>query len=68
MPEEPKTDEQDEGFSRRELARKGARAAYVAPVVLGAVKASERPAFGRASNARDKAQGPKEKKIKTKKK
>ena len=64
MPKKLKSDQTDEDFSRRELARKGAKAAYVAPLVLSAVKASERPAFGQASNARDKAKGPKEKKEK----
>lgn len=32
-------------ISRRELVRKGAKAAYVVPLVLAAVNATERPAF-----------------------
>ena len=32
-------------ISRRELVRKGVKAAYVVPVVLAAVNTSERPAF-----------------------
>ena len=48
-------DEQDiidlKSISRRELVRKGARAAYVVPAVLAAIKATERPAFAQFSCA-----------------
>ena len=36
-------------LSRRQLVRKGARAAYVVPLVLAAVNATERPAFAQFS-------------------
>ena len=48
-------DEQDiidlKSISRRELVRQGARAAYVVPAVLAAIKATERPAFAQFSCA-----------------
>ena len=37
--------------SRRELVRKGAKAAYVVPMVMAAIKATERPAFAQFSCA-----------------
>jgi len=36
-------------ISRREIVRKGARAAYVVPLVMAAVNATERPAFAQFS-------------------
>jgi hypothetical protein len=36
--------------SRRELVRKGVKAAYVVPVVLAAVSTTERPAFAGRSD------------------
>ena len=51
-------DEQDiidlKSVSRRELVRKGARAAYVVPLVLAAVNATERPAFAQPSGCMEK--------------
>jgi len=48
-------DEQDtidlKSISRRELVRKGAKAAYIVPAVLAAIKATERPAFAEFSCA-----------------
>lgn len=38
-------------IDRRELVRKGARAAYVVPVVLAAVKATERPAYAASTGS-----------------
>jgi hypothetical protein len=35
--------------SRRELVRKGVKAAYIVPVVLAAVSTTERPAFAGGS-------------------
>ena len=35
--------------SRRQLVRKGARAAYAVPLVMAAVNATERPAFAQSS-------------------
>lgn len=46
-PSEPKN--QPEELSRRDWVRKGAKAAYIAPVVLAAVAATERPAYGQSS-------------------
>ncbi len=43
--------------SRRELVRKGAKAAYVVPLVLAAVNATERPAFAGFSCNDDAAKG-----------
>ena len=37
------------GSTRRDVMRKGAKAAYMAPLVLAAVKATERPAYAQAS-------------------
>jgi hypothetical protein len=37
------------GLTRRDLGRKGAKAAYVVPAILAAIKATERPAFAQAS-------------------
>ena len=37
--------EDTRAVSRRELVRKGVRAAYIVPVVLAAVHTTERPAF-----------------------
>jgi len=34
-----------EGVSRRDLVRKGAKAAYVVPLVLAVVTAAERPSY-----------------------
>ena len=36
-------------ISRRDLVRKGAKAAYVVPLVLAAINATERPAFAQFS-------------------
>lgn len=48
-------DEQDiidlKSISRRELVRKGAKAAYVVPMVMAAIEATERPAFAQFSCA-----------------
>ena len=48
-------DEQDtidlKSISRRELVRKGAKAAYIVPAVLAAIKATERPALAQFSCA-----------------
>ena len=38
-------------ISRRELVRKGAKAAYVVPMVMAAIEATERPAFAQFSCA-----------------
>ena len=50
MSENRKTDEST-SLNRRELVRKGARAAYVVPAVLAAVKATERPAYAQATTS-----------------
>ena len=54
-------DEQDiidlKSISRRELVRKGAKAAYVVPLVLAAVNATERPAFAQFSCDDNAAKG-----------
>jgi hypothetical protein len=42
---------QSEGLDRRKLVRAGARAAYMIPAVLAAVKATERPAYAAPSGA-----------------
>ena len=51
-------DEQDimdlKSVSRRELVRKGAKAAYVVPLVMAAVNATERPAFAGFSDCDEK--------------
>jgi hypothetical protein len=39
------------GVSRRDVVRKGAKAAYIVPVVMAAIKATERPAFAQFSCA-----------------
>ena len=48
-------DEQDvidlKSISRRELVRRGAKAAYVVPMVMAAIEATERPAFAQFSCA-----------------
>jgi hypothetical protein len=36
-------------IDRRELVRKGAKAAYIVPAVLAAVKATDRPAYAQTS-------------------
>ena len=41
-------------ISRREVARKGAKAAYVVPLVMAAVNATERPAFAGFSDCMEK--------------
>ncbi len=46
---QPKLDSQE--TTRRELMRKGAKVAYVAPAVLAAVKATERPAYAQGTGA-----------------
>jgi len=55
-------DEQDtidlKSISRRELVRKGAKAAYIVPAVLAAIKATERPAFAQFSCAPGETQSP----------
>jgi hypothetical protein len=38
-------------LDRRQFVRKGAKAAYVVPAVLAAVKATERPAYAQATGA-----------------
>jgi len=38
-------------ISRRELVRRGAKAAYVVPMVMAAIEATERPAFAQFSCA-----------------
>lgn len=43
--------------SRRELVRKGAKAAYVVPLVMAAVNATERPAFAQFSCNDEAAKG-----------
>jgi hypothetical protein len=49
MDEQKKAEKQDikqsDGLDRRELVRKGAKAAYMIPAVLAAVKATERKAY-----------------------
>jgi hypothetical protein len=47
MNEEDKT--QSSQIDRRELVRKGAKAAYIIPAILAVVKATERPAYAGAS-------------------
>ncbi|MEQ1898448.1 MAG: hypothetical protein ABL971_13780 [Vicinamibacterales bacterium] len=37
--------------NRRDLIRKGLKAAYMVPAVLAAIKATERPAYGQTSGA-----------------
>lgn len=44
--------------SRRDLVRKGARAAYIVPVVMAAIKATERPAFAQFSCAPNEIPAP----------
>jgi hypothetical protein len=44
-------------ISRRDLVRKSAKAAYVVPLVLAAVNATERPAFAQFSCNDDAAKG-----------
>lgn len=44
-----KSEVKDKTLNRRDLVRKGAKVAYVAPLVLAAVKATERPAYGQSS-------------------
>lgn len=55
-------DEQDiidlKSISRRELVRKGAKAVYVVPAVLAAIKATERPAFAQFSCAPNEIEAP----------
>jgi hypothetical protein len=41
----------EQKFDRRTLVRAGAKAAYMAPVILAAVKATERPAYAQATGA-----------------
>jgi hypothetical protein len=48
MNDEEKTDNSTH-IDRRELVRKGAKAAYVVPAVLAAVKATDRPAYAQTS-------------------
>jgi hypothetical protein len=48
MNDEKKTDNSTH-IDRRELVRKGAKAAYVVPAVLAAVKATDRPAYAQTS-------------------
>lgn len=38
-------------LDRRQFVRKGAKAVYVVPAVLAAVKATERPAYAQGSGA-----------------
>ncbi len=46
MADQAKTPESNsKKMNRRELVRKGAKAAYVVPAVLAAIKATERPAY-----------------------
>jgi len=40
-----KTNEKSEDVSRRDFVRAGVKVAYVTPLVLAAVSASERPAY-----------------------
>lgn len=49
MSEEDKT--QGSQVDRRELVRKGAKAAYIIPAILAVVKATERPAYARTSGS-----------------
>jgi hypothetical protein len=48
MNDKKKTDNSNH-IDRRELVRKGAKAAYVVPAVLAAVKATDRPAYAQTS-------------------
>ena len=50
MNNDKKTDDASH-FDRRELVRKGVKAAYVVPAVLAAVKATDRPAYAAPSGA-----------------
>ena len=45
-------------ISRRDLVRRGAKAAYVVPAVLAAIKATERPAFAQFSCAPNEIPAP----------
>jgi hypothetical protein len=49
MSEEDKT--QGSQVDRRELVRKGAKAAYIIPAILAVVKATERPAYAGTSGS-----------------
>jgi hypothetical protein len=50
MSDDKKRDEAIQ-LDRRQFVRKGAKAAYVVPAVLAAVKATERPAYAQGSGA-----------------
>lgn len=43
--------EQAPRLDRRQFVRKGAKAVYVVPAVLAAVKATERPAYAQGTGA-----------------
>lgn len=49
MNEEKKSQSTD--MDRRQLVRKGIKVAYTVPLVLAAVKASERPAYAQGTGA-----------------
>ncbi len=48
MAEQKKSDS-TQSIDRRNLVRKGLKVAYTVPLVLAAVKATERPAYGATS-------------------